>query len=554
MAQQPDRVTIEIIQSSLRAVADEMSAAMVKTAMSSIIYEVLDFGVAVTDARGRLAAAGAGIPAFVSLVYRAVGPLLEKYAKPGDIQPGDVFMTNDPYAGGVSHLNDVNVVMPVFAGETLIAWCANKAHWNDIGGMAPGGFSIAAREIFQEGLQLPEIRIIERGTPNQSVIDIIRANSRQPEYMIGDMWAGIASIRVGARRIEKLAEKYGAHAITHAIETSLDYGAASSLRALATLPKGEFAAGQVLDDGRIVRVVVTIRDDRFIVDLRDNPPQSAGPMNISRRGTEAICEGIFKAVTAPHGLTNAGSFRPLQVLTKEGTLFHAMRPAPCATYYEVLQLGYDLIWKALASGIPDRLPAGHFGSTCATFISGTNPDTGRYYATIEPELGGWGAAQDADGISGHYTATHGDTYNCPVEIQEARSGVVIDQLALNITDAGHGRYRGGFGITLDYRMRAADAAVTAAYSRSRIRPWGMNGGHEGSNNFIKVLRTDGSEEIHSQVSSLELARGDVVRVVTAAGGGYGNPRERAREAVLLDLKNGYITIDQAREIYGLGIE
>ena len=207
MPKKIDPITVEIIQSSLQAACDEMFIAMRKTAMSSIIYEVLDFGTAVTDSNGNIAASGAGIPAFIAMCDKAVQAVLNKFDDK-EIKPGDIFATNDPYNGGVTHLNDVIVVMPVFSGKKRIAWTANIAHWPDLGGMAPGGISADATEIFQEGLQLPVIRMFNQGKPIQSVIDIIISNSRVPQYTKGDMWAAIASIRVGEKRIRDIAETY----------------------------------------------------------------------------------------------------------------------------------------------------------------------------------------------------------------------------------------------------------------------------------------------------------------------------------------------------------
>ena len=265
-----DPITTEIIQSSLQAACDEMFVAMRKTAMSSIIYEVLDFGTAVTDSNGNIAASGAGIPAFIAMCDKAVQAVIKKYDS-NQIKEGDVFATNDPYNGGVTHLNDVIVVMPVFSQGERIAWTANIAHWPDLGGMAPGGISADAKEIFQEGLQLPVIKMIENGNPIQSVIDIITANSRVPQYTLGDMWAAIASIRVGEKRIKDIANKYGTDIFKNSVQQFMDYGERTSLDALSSLPHGTYHGEDLLDDGRKIQVDVTINEKEFIVDLRNNP-------------------------------------------------------------------------------------------------------------------------------------------------------------------------------------------------------------------------------------------------------------------------------------------
>jgi len=548
-----DPVTIELIQSSLDAISDEMFATMRKTAVSSIIYEVLDFGVAITDHEGFLASSGAGIPGFVGMLDYGVRAIIQKFSPKGNIHPGDIFVANIPHFGGVSHMNDVVLILPVFVDDALIAWVANKAHWADIGGMAPSSIHPDATEVYQEGLQLPEIKLFERGEPIASVMDIILINSRMPETARGDLWAGVASMRAGERRIQELAAKYGAATVVHAIKCFLDYGEAVSREALRRLPRGTFQAEDRLDDGRVLLAKVTITEDEFIIDLRGNPSQDKGPFNSSFASTEVDAKILFKAITSPSTPANAGSFRPLKLICDERSMFNAQYPAAMGLYYEAGIRALDIIWKALASQLTDRLTAGHYASVCGTFIGGTHPDTGKRHVFIEPQLGGWGAAAGEDGDSAQYTASHGDTFNCAVEVTEARNGVAIDRLELNDEAGGEGEYRGGKGIRLDYRIRGEDFWITAMYSRSKVAPWGLNGGHDGSLNYIQILRTDGSKERYSSCAVLPLRRGDVVRIVTANGGGYGEPARRPQERVRADVKDGYITEQSAKEIYGLDI-
>ena len=233
-----DPITLEIIQSSLQATADEMFASIRKTAMSSIIYEVLDMGTGIMDAEGEIAASGAGIPAFIGVLDKAVKVILQKYNKPGDIQEGDVFMTNDPYYGGVTHLNDIVLAMPVFSDGKLIAWTADIAHNSDVGGMAPGSLTGDATEIFQEGIRLPAIKVISQGETIQSVMDILIVNSRMPDTIYGDVWAQIAAVRIGAKRLQELAKKYGANVFERAMVEFMDFGEKASRRELAKLKMG----------------------------------------------------------------------------------------------------------------------------------------------------------------------------------------------------------------------------------------------------------------------------------------------------------------------------
>ncbi len=541
-----DPITLEIIQNSLQAAADEMFAAMRKTAMSSIIYEVLDMGTGITDADGRIASSGAGIPAFIGVLDKSVQFLLSKH---DDIRPGDVFITNDPWHGGVTHLNDLVLAMPVFAEGRLIAWTANIAHNSDVGGMAPGSLSGEATEVFQEGLRLPAVKLIREGVTDEAVMDIITANSRMPDFLKGDVWAAIASVRVGARRLEGLAAKYGTDTFIEAMRQFMAFGETSALAELARLPKGTFELSEEQDDGRVFKVAVTISDTEFTVDLRDNPDQDPGPTNTSRDGTMICAQMVFKSLTDPDTPANEGSFRPLKVLTREGSVFHAREPAAIGFYFETEVRVYDLIWRCLAPHIPERLPAGHFSSICGTFIGGIHPDTGRQYTIIEPQVGGWGAWDGHDGNPCIFSGFHGETFNTPAEISEARNGLFVDRMALNDAPGGEGRFTGGRGLILEYRIRTETGFVTVGYTRSRIMPWALEGGQEGSGNYVEVIR-NGETQRYSFASGLDVTTDDVVRVVTSCGAGYGDPGERRPEAVEADIKAGFLSPERASEIYG----
>ena len=548
-----DPITLEIIQNSLQATADEMFLVMKKTAMSSIIYEVLDMATGITDPVGQLASSGAGIPAFVGVLDKAVTVIVQKFDKPGEIEPGDVFTTNCPYYGGVTHLNDIIVAMPVFAEGRIIAWTAAMGHNSDVGGMAPGSLSGDATEIFQEGLRLPAIKLISRGETIRPVLEIIKVNSRMPEVLEGDLWATIAAVRTGARRLTEICAKYGADTFDAAMGGFIDMGERISRAELAKLPKGRFELSEEQDDGRIFKVSITITEEDFIVDLRDNPDQSNSPVNTARDGAMVSAQMLFKSLTSPETAANAGSFRPIRLLTREGSVFHAKEPAPIGFYYEIELRIYDMMWRCLAPHVPGKLAAGHFASVCGTFISGTHPDTGRHYTIIEPQTGGWGASARADGNSAMFCGFHGETYNCPAEINEARNGVFVDRMELNLEPGGEGRFAGGRGIVMDYRMRARDGLLTMGYTRSKFPPWGLDGGRDGTPNYVEVRRRDGGTERYAFVSGLRLGPDDVIRVVTANGGGLGDPRDRAPAAVAEDLRNGLVTPERAREIYGAAV-
>jgi N-methylhydantoinase B len=379
----------------------------------------------------------------------------------------------------------------------------------------------------------------------------MEVNSRLPDYLKGDMWAGIAAARVGERRLLELIARYGLDTLLLAFAHHFAHGEAVTRATLASLPKGSFSLEEEQDSGAVYRVTVEISDEAFVVDLRDNPDQDAGPNNASRDGSLVAAQMVFMNLTESHGSANGGHFRRLKLLTRPGSVFDPNPPAAFATYYEVEIRLYDLIWRCLAPHVGGRLPAGSFGSICGTFIGGVHPDTGRHFTIVEPQVGGWGASSVEDGNSAMFSGFHGDTFNCPAEVAEARYGLYVDRLVLNDAVGGEGRFRGGRGIVVDYRVRADGCFFTCAYTRNRHRPWSQAGGREGSPNYAEVLRRDGSVEEYAVVTALPVNEGDVIRIHTGNGGGYGDPRERDPARVLADLRNGLISTATATTTYGL---
>lgn len=553
----PDIFTLEIIKNALTAIGDEMFLTQRRTSMSPIIYESLDYGVGITDGRGRLIAQGNGIPGFIGTLDAAVISVMEKFHGNDAIQPGDIFVTNDPYGGGGTHLSDVTLVKPVFHGSEIVAWTANKAHWTEVGGKDPGSFSPDSTDVYQEGLQFPCIRIFEGGKPIRSLMDLIASNVRLPEMTIGDIWAGVAALNVGERRFLSLIDKYGKDVIATAIDSLLDHGAAMITEKFRALPRGTFDAEDWIDEDGLgngpfkVKVQVTITDEEFIVDYTGSDPQAPGPVNNTWCGLVSAVRQVFMSITSPGVLATEGCFRRIRIICPEGTITRAKRPAPVSSYYEAMIVATDIVWKALAPYLPDRLPAGQFGSICSTVIDGTDPETGEPYLLVEPLVGGWGAGQDKDGENGQFCVGNGETANIPVEITETRYGVLVGQYAFQGGPGGAGRHRGGRGVVLDYKILSERAWVSTMFARGKTPPWPIAGGEPGSCNFATVIRTDGTEtQPFSKMGRLPLAKGDVVRLVTGAGGGWGDPRERDPEQIREDILDGYITPEEAAAAYG----
>ncbi|MDA5193977.1 hydantoinase B/oxoprolinase family protein [Govanella unica] len=556
----PDVFTIEIIKSALTAIGDEMFLTQRRTSMSPIIYESLDYGVGITDGSGRLIAQGNGIPGFIGTLDAAVLSVIEKFSGTNNIRPGDIFVTNDPYGGGGTHLSDVTLIKPVFHGTDIVAWTANKAHWTEVGGKDPGSFSPDSTDVYQEGLQFPCIKIFEADKPIASLMDLIAANVRLPDMTVGDIWAGVASLNVGARRFLGLLDKYGKATVEQAIDALLDHSAAMIGEKFQALPRGVFEAEDWVDEDGLgngpfrITVKVTITDDEFITDYTGSDPQAPGPVNNTWCGLVSAVRQVFMSITSPGVLATEGCFRRIRIICPEGTITRARRPAPVSSYYEAMIVATDLVWKALAPHLPDRLPAGQFGSICSTVIDGTL-ENGEPYLLVEPLAGGWGAGQDKDGENGQFAVGNGETANIPVEITETRYGVLVEQYAFHQSTGGAGKFRGGRGVRLDYRILSDRAWLSTMFARGQTAPWAIAGGALGSCNFTTVRRADGSETApFSKVGRLPLMKGDVVQLVTGAGGGWGDPEERAPERIKADIKDGYLTEDDAAALYGYRLD
>ena len=551
-----DPFTVEIVKDALVAIGQEMFDAMIRTSMSPIVYETTDFAVGVTDASGNLIAQGNGVTAFLATLDTAVQSALRRYPDTGDLQPGDILIANIPYEGGGTHLSDVVILVPVFLGLRLIAWTVNKAHWTEVGGAQAGSVSTQSTEIYQEGLQFPFVKLYEGGRINKALVAMIEANVRLPESTIGDMYAGVAAAKVGARRLTDMVEKYGVETVVDAMSSLLDYGERMTLEELAKLPAGVYEADDVVESDGLgngpfrIRVKVTVAADELVVDFTGTDKQAVGPINCTLTGLVTGVRCVFKSITNPQLPANGGCFRPLRIVCPPGTFISALSPAPVSLYYESLLAAMDVMWKALAAIVPDRLPAGHQRSVNATFIVGLHPDTRDLFVMGEPLVGGWGATAERDGDSGQFCCANGETFNIPVELFESRYGLKVEQYAFHNDAGGAGQFRGGKGVVLDYRVTADEVFLTYATTRSARPPWPLSGGQAGSLNGVRVHRHDGSVEHYDMCTRVRVARGELIRLTTATGGGYGNPAARARAEILRDLKNGFVTATQAETDYG----
>lgn len=548
-----DPVTQEIIEGKLAATVDEMGVVMARTSMSPVIYEVLDFACGLLTRDGELVAQMNGITLFTGTFGTQVKSLIALYGD--DLEDGDILLTNDPYSGG-THACDFAIVKPIFFGGRILAYAINVAHYLDVGGSVPGSLAPNATSVFQEGLRLPGVKVVRSDRFSGEVLRIIRENVRLPEVAIGDLTAQVATVRVAARRMGELAHKYGTDVVEAAFNHLLSVSEKQARAAIAALPDGIYEAEDIIDGDGVttdpisVKVAVTISGDRLKADFTGCPPAVAGPINCAAGALQSAVRTIFKALVAPQAPSNEGWFRPLSVIAPKGSVFTAEKPSPTGWYYEGSVHASELVWKALAKLMPERFSAGSYTSLCVLYVSGKD-EAGQPFIHIEPQHGGWGASRDGDGANALIALTDGDTYNYSVEVIEARFPLLVRRYGLNVEGgSGAGRRRGGFGVIRDYEILGDGASAYCSFGRTDTPPWGIEGGKSGSINLLQLKESGGKVRNFGREPHIELKRGDLVRIITGGGGGWGDPRAREREQVRRDVEDGYITSEMARSLYG----
>jgi N-methylhydantoinase B len=549
---------MDVLREGFHAVTDEMFVSLQRTSQSPVIYEVLDFAVGITDASGQLVSQGNGIAGFLGPIGEAVREAIERFP---DLGPGDVVLTNDPYAGAGSHLSDAAMIRPIFHAGEPIAFAGAKGHWTEVGGKDPGSWTADSVEVYQEGLQLPFVRVYRGGRLDPDLVAVIRANSRLPDMTFGDLTAFAACLEVAERRVLELCERYGPATVAEAMRLVHERSERLARAAIARLPRGVFEAEDAIDDDGVgngpfpIRVRVEIAEDRVVADFTGTHPQVEGPVNCTRSGLVSGVRTVFKAISDPYEPASDAWFRPFEIVCPPGTIFTAQRPAPVALYFEATEAATDLVWKALAPVLPEVLTAGSFVSVCATSVACTHPDTGEPTLLVEPQAGGWGANARKDGEHALVSVGDGETFVIPVEVCEQRYGVRVERFGFDVVEgAGAGRRRGGRGLVREYRILSDRGSLTVGFGRHRFPPWGVSGGHDGSPNYVEVVRADGSTTGRfGKVARLPLAKGDLVRLVTGTGGGFGDPHDREPELVAADLADEIVTEGEARDVYGYAI-
>ena len=551
---------LELIRESLVAVVNEMRANVIHSSYSSIIYEGHDFSCALVAADGRLVAQGVddnpihnfAVPYSTAEVVRAFGE---------DIHEGDIFLHNDPYTGG-THLNDVLMLYPVFREGRLAMFAATRCHWGDVGGMTPGSLSGRVREIYQEGLRIVPTRICDRGRMNDAWLSLLFENMRIPRERRGDFNTMLGTSRKAAEHLGRLFARFGGEALLAAVEELIARAEQVMRARIAGIPDGTYHAEGYLDsDGHGAaplrgRLALTVAGDRLVADFTGSSPQTGGPTNVGPAMAFNAVASIVKSCLDPDTPVNHGSFHPIEIVNPPGSFLNATLPAPCGGMVECRALMCGLVVSALGQALPGKRVGDLKGGGNHVYVSGPHPDRGGdLFLLYEYPAAGTGATARTDGSHGVRAFPEGD-FNAvqSAEVVEAQCPVRIESYGLREGSCGDGELRGGLGIRRDVRVLAGGASLSVLADKNLIPPFGVAGGAGGAANRFTVVRGGETVEpspVPGKVGGFALDAGDVVRMETSGGGGYGDPLDRAPARVRDDVALGYLTARQARERYGV---
>jgi N-methylhydantoinase B len=550
-----DPILLEVLKNGFEAIADEMALILMRTAHSPIVRDAMDYSTALCDAEGQTIAQGLTTPMHLGSFYDAMRHLSVQYA--GNIHPGDVFVANDPYLASGQHLPDIYVIEPIFSDERLCGWATTIAHHADIGGLVPGSNSIGATEIHQEGLRLPFLKLVDRGTENAMLMEIVAANVRVPDQVIGDLRAQMAAARAGRRGLEALLSRYGADTVARYADVLQDYAETLARQAISEIADGTYHFVDHIDglgenpEPIELHLTLTIAGSEITADWTGTARQVKGginaPLSFCKSNVYAALRSIMPGdVPNCHGYT-----RPIHVTAPAGTLVNAVYPAPCGargiTGYRII----DCIFGALAEALPERVSADGTGGSTLPSFGGTHE--GRRFVFSECVMGTWGATSTHDGQSGvpHMGSNQS---NVPIEMIEADYPIRIERYGFVADTGGAGTFRGGVGLERQYRILSDDTYFGVRSDKCSHPPHGLFGGEAGKPSSNVVNPGAGERILPSlPVLPVTLEKDDVYRHVMAGGGGYGDPLLRDPQRVLNDVIDGLVTTGQAREAYGVVI-
>src|SRR5712692_436669 len=547
-----DPVRFEVLRNALLAITEEMGATLRRAAYSTNIKTRGDFSCAFFDRELRTIAQAFAQPSHLGSLAHIVPCAIRAYGAE-HLQPGDGILINDPYLGGV-HLNDITLITPVFHAGAVFGYVANIAHHVDVGGGAPGSIGVGS-EIYQEGLVIPPIRFVKGGQIDRDLFAMIRSNFRGTREISGDFRAQTAANRLGVQRVEALLAEHGAAELGRHLDELLAYTERRTAAAFARFPDGRFAAESFMDgDGftdEPIRLAATVEIERgrVRVDLTGCDDQRRSPTNATSSQTYSGVVYVLKCLIDPDIPVNDGFYRLIDIRSRPGSVVHAQHPAAVAAGWEIAMQLCDLLFKALAPALPDRVVAGTKGCVCNIAFGGVNPADGEYFTYYETIAGGYGATLTTDGMDA-VQAHFQNTENAPVEETEANYPVRILRYALIDDSEGAGQYRGGLGVRRDYTFPGHAPSFSILSDKAKYAPWGLFGG--GAARPAKyILNPDtAARELPSKIT-LQLQPGDVVSVQTPGGGGCAPVWHRPPALVAADVAAGKISIPRARQVYGV---
>jgi N-methylhydantoinase B len=546
-----DPITAEVIRNKLEGIANEMELTLLKSSFSPIVKEGLDTSASLFTVKAETLAQACAIPVHLATLIPTIRSMIARF--PLDtMKEGDAFILNDPYCGG-THLPDIAIMTPVFHRGRIIALSASMTHHGDIGGYSPGSLPPNSTEIYQEGLRIPPLRFREAGEYNETLVALLRQNSRLPETLMGDLNAQLAACTVGARRLQELADVHGADLLMAVFDELLDRSEIMTREALRRIPEGTYRHVDEMDndgielDRRIrIEVAVTVKDGTIHFDLAGTSAQVKGPMNCVPSGSQAAAYYAVRVLTDPTIPTNGGCFRPVTLNLPKGSLANPVEPAPVNARTSTIKRIATSMVSALAEVLPDRVGAPAAGTLLVVAFGGNHAD-GRRYIVGELIAGGSGAASGLDGVDVIDT----DASNCmnlPAEAMEMEAPIRLHRVALRRDSGGAGEFRGGLGVVREYEILADGVTFTHRGERHYSAAPGLDGGQAGASARSVIRRIDGSEEVIPSKALTVLNRGDRVIVETPGGGGYGDPLRRA--SVGEDIANGKVSERAAREAFG----
>ena len=513
----PD-ILLEVFKNRLSSVAEEMGIVLQRTSFSPNIKERKDLSCAIFDAEGRLIAQASHIPVHLGSMASAVREAISS----SSMEEGDMIILNDPYRGG-THLPDITIVAPVFYKGELVLYVANRAHHSDIGGISSGSMPLAS-SLFQEGLIIPPVKLVEKGRFNEDVLKLITANVRTPEERAGDLKAQITANLIGIQRLQRIIETYGKD-LRHLCTQLLDYTERLMRSFISKIPDGTYNFQDFLDDDGLgnediaISVSLEVKEDRAKIDFTGSSEQSPGPINAVRSITLSAVYYVFRCLLPEDAPTNDGCFRPIEVITRKGTVVDANFPAPVAGgNVETSQRIVDVVLGALSQAIPEYIPSASQGTMNNIAFGGTEPQTGKsftYYETVGGGMGAWSGGDGESAVHSHMT----NTMNTPVEALEHVMPVRMREYSVRLGSGGEGSKKGGDGIIREFEF-LSDAELTVLSERRRHPPYGLFGGKPGQKGRNILITLEGRRELPSKFT-IRVRKGDRFRVETPGGGGYG---------------------------------